>query len=73
MARSQLFEFKYDGDTVRVFTAESSSDVYYSINGGSSKSAGMRWNESTGYFKSVSGSLLSHDEAKAKIRMLMSN
>jgi len=73
MARSQLFEFKYDGDTVRVYTGESSSDVYYSINGGSSKSTGMRWNEASGNFKSGSGGILSNEEAKSRIRQQLSN
>jgi hypothetical protein len=71
MARQQLFEFKYDGDTVRVFTGESSSDVYYSVNAGTSKSSGMRYNDESGNFKSGSGGLLSNEEAKSKIRSLL--
>ena len=68
MARQQLFEFMHDGNRINVYTGESSSDVYYSINGGSSKGAGIRFNESQGNFKSGSGSTLTHDEAKSRIR-----
>lgn len=68
MARSQLFEFKYDGATVNVYTGDSSSDVYYSINSGASRSTGMRWNELSGNFKSGSGAILSNEEAKSRIR-----
>jgi hypothetical protein len=73
MARTQLFEFKHDNKTVRVYTGESSADVYYSVNNGSSKSAGIRWNESRGDFKSGSGSIMSNDEAKARIRAMLSD
>ncbi len=68
MARLQLFEFMHDGKKIKVFTGDSSSDVFYSINNGSSKSAGVRWNEARGNFTSTSGSSLSHDEAKARVR-----
>lgn len=73
MARSQLFEFKYDGATVNVYTGDSSSEVYYSVNGGASKSAGMRWNESSGNFKSGSGATLSNEEARSRIRQQLGN
>ena len=68
MARQQLFEFMHDGNRINVYTGESSSDVYYSVNGGSSRGAGIRFNESQGNFKSGSGGTLSHDEAKSRIR-----
>jgi hypothetical protein len=71
MARTQLAEFKYDGKTVKVFTAESSADVYYSVNNGSNQSAGIRWNESRGDYKSGSGGILSNAEAISKIRSLL--
>lgn len=71
MARTQLFEFKHDNKTVEVFTGESSADVYYSINGGSNQSAGIRWNEPRGDFKSGSGGILSNAEAQSKIRNLL--
>lgn len=73
MARTQLFDFKYDGKTVKVYTGESSSDVYYSVNNGSSKSAGFRWNEARGDFKSGSGSMMSNEDAKARIRNQLSD
>ncbi len=68
MSRVQIMEFKQDGDTIRVFTGEKSADVYYSINGGSSQSAGLRWNEDKGNFKSGSGSVVGFDSAKTIIR-----
>lgn len=71
MARTQLMEFKHDNKTVKVYTGESSSDVYYSVNGGSSKSAGIRWNEARGDYKSGSGSIVSTEEAKSRIRSLI--
>jgi hypothetical protein len=73
MARTQLFEFKHDNKTVKVYTGESSSDVYYSVNNGTSKSAGFRWNESRGDFKSGDGSILPNDEAKSRIRGFLSD
>ena len=73
MARTQLMEFKHDNKTVRVYTGESSKDVYYSVDGGGSKSAGIRWNEERGDYKSGSGSLLSNDNAKSVIRNQISN
>lgn len=72
MARTQLMEFKHDNKTVKVYTGESSSDVYYSVNGGSSRSAGIRWNEARGDYKSGSGSIISNDEAKSRIRSQIS-
>jgi hypothetical protein len=71
MARTQLFEFRHDNKTIKVYTAESSADVYYSVNGGSNQSAGIRWNESRGDFKSGSGSIMSNSEAQSKIRSLL--
>lgn len=71
MSRKQLFDFRHDNKNVTVYTGESSADVYYSVNGGSSKSAGIRWNEARGDFKSGSGSILSHDEAKSRIRSFL--
>ena len=71
MARTQLFEFKHDSKTIRAYTGESSADVYYSVNGGSSHSAGIRWNEANGNFKSGSGAILSNEEARARIRGLL--
>jgi hypothetical protein len=68
MARKQLFDFMHDGKRINVYTGESSSDVYFSVNGGSSRGTGIRHNESLGNFKSGSGSTLSHDEAKSRIR-----
>ena len=65
-------EFKQDGDTVRVFTGEQSADVYYSINRGSNTSAGLRWNENSGNFKSGSGSTIDFDTAKTIIRSKIS-
>jgi hypothetical protein len=47
--------------------------VYDSVNGGSSKSTGMRWNECSGLFKSGSGAIVSNDEAKGRIRGLLSD
>jgi hypothetical protein len=73
MARTQLDEFKYDGKTVKVYTAESSPDVFYSVNGGTSHSAGFRWNEARGDYKSGSGSIMSNDEAKTRIRRMLSD
>ncbi len=71
MAREQLFNFKYDGNTIWVYTGESSSDVYYSINNGSSKSAGIRYNSEKGYFVRVSGGTLLFKDAQAFIRNLL--
>lgn len=71
MARTQLFEFKHDNKTVKVYTGESSADVYYSINSGNSKSAGIRWNESRGDFKSGSGGIMTNADAQTKIRSLL--
>lgn len=68
MARNQLFEFKHDNKTIKVFTGDGTSDVYYSKNGGSSISARLRYNEKQGNFTSSSGSSLSWDQAKAHIR-----
>ena len=68
MARVQIMEFKQDGDTIRVFTGEKSADVYYSINNGSSKSTGLRWNEDKGNFKSGSGGIVDFDSGKTIIR-----
>ena len=68
MAKIQILEFKHDGNTIRVFTGESSADVYYSINGGSSHSAGLRWNDEKGNFKSGSGSIVDFDSGKSLIR-----
>ena len=73
MARTQLFEFKHDNKTVKVYTGESSSDVYYSVNNGNSNSAGFRWNEARGDFKSGSGSIMSNEEAKSRIRNNLSD
>lgn len=73
MARTQLFEFKHDNETIKVYTGESSADVYYSVNNGTSHSAGFRWNESRGDFKSGSGSIMSNEQAKAKIRNFLSD
>lgn len=71
MARQQLFNFKYDGDTIYVFTAESSSDVYYSINNGSSHSAGIRYRAEQGNFIRTSGKTLKFSEAESFIRDLL--
>ncbi len=71
MARTQLAEFKHDGKTVKVFTGENSADVYYSINGGSNHSAGIRWNESRGDYKSGSGGTMTNAEAQSKIRNML--
>jgi hypothetical protein len=71
MAREDLFDFKYDGNTIWVYTGESSADVYYSINNGPSKSTGMRYNEASGNYKSGSGATLTHAEAKSRIRGLL--
>lgn len=73
MARTQLFEFRHDNKTVKVYTGESSPDVYFSVNNGSSRSAGFRWNEARGDFKSGSGSIMSNDDAKSKIRNQLSD
>ena len=72
MARTQLFEFKYDNKTVKVYTGESSADVYYSVNNGSSNSAGFRWNEASGNFKSGSRGIMSNADAQSRIRSLLS-
>lgn len=71
MARTQLFTFRHDNKEVKVYTGESSADVYYSVAGGSSKSAGIRWNADRGDFKSGSGQLLSNAEAQARVRALL--
>lgn len=71
MARTNIFEFKHDNQTVKVYTGENSADVYYSINGGSSKSTGLRWNDARGDFKSGSGSIVSNDDAKSRIRDML--
>ncbi len=68
MAREQLFDFKHDNKTIKVFTGDRSIDVYYSINGGSTKSAGLRYNEARGNFTSGSGSSVTWDKAKSYIR-----
>jgi len=68
MASESLFEFKHDYKTIKVFTGETSADVYYSKNGGSTISAGLRFNEKSGNFTSGSGSSLSWDKAKCYIR-----
>jgi hypothetical protein len=71
MAREQLFSFKYDGDTIWVYTAESSSDVYYCINNGSSKSAGIQYNANNGSYKRKSGTTLLAKDATSYIRGLL--
>ena len=73
MSRIQLFEFKHDNKTVKVYTGESSADVYYSVNGGSSRSAGIRWVEARGDFKSGSGVIMSNDDARNRIRGMLNN
>lgn len=71
MAREQLFDFKYDGDTIWVYTGESSSDVYYCINNGSSKSAGIKYNSEKGYYVRKSGATLLSRDAQSYIRSLL--
>lgn len=71
MAREQLFNFKYDGDTIWVYTGDSSSQVYYSINNGDSKNAGIRYNANEGYFVRTSGKTLLFKDAQAFIRNLL--
>jgi hypothetical protein len=65
MARKKLFEFRKDGKKVEVFTGDGVLDVYYKINDGSSKSAGLRYNPDTGNFKTPSGSVIKFDDAQA--------
>jgi len=67
MAREQLFEFNHDNKTVKVFTGESSSDVYYTIGGGSTKNAKLKYKADTGTF-SASGVTKTFDQAKQYIR-----
>ncbi|MFI3222670.1 MAG: hypothetical protein QX191_06505 [Methylococcaceae bacterium] len=64
MARKKLFEFRKDGKKVEVFTGDGVLDVYYKINDGSSKSAGLRYNPDTGNFKTLSGSVVKFDDAQ---------
>jgi hypothetical protein len=71
MAREQLLNFKYDGDTIWVFTGESTKDVYYCINNGNSKSAGIKYNSDGGYFVRASGKTLPFKDAQAYIRNLL--
>jgi hypothetical protein len=71
MAREQLFDFKYDGDTIWVYTGENSSDVYYCINNGSSKSAGIKYNSDKGYYVRKSGATLLSKDAQSYIRSLL--
>jgi len=68
MARENLMEFKHNGRTIKVYTGESSSDVYYSNNGGSSTSTGLSFNSNLGKFTATSGSSLTFEEAKGYIR-----
>lgn len=71
MAREQLFDFKHDGNTIWVFTGESSSDVYYQVNQGVSRSAGLKYRADKGYFVRSSGSILLFKDAQSYIRGLL--
>jgi hypothetical protein len=72
MARKQLFSFKYDGDTIYVDTAESSSDVYYRRNdNGTRYGAGIKYNADKGWFVRTSGTILKFADAEGYIRDLL--
>ena len=68
MAQEQLFEFGHDGKTIKVFKGDGSSYVYYSKNGGSSISTGLRYNEKQGSFTSGSGASVAWADAKSYVR-----
>jgi hypothetical protein len=71
MARQQLFNFKHDGKKIWVYTGESTSDVYYCIGSGDSKSAGIKFNSDKGYFVRKSGASLMFRDAQQYIRELL--
>ena len=66
--KEDLFEFKKDGKTVKVYKGKGTSDVYYKVNDGSSTSAGLKYNGDQGNFKSGSGSSLTWEKAKELVR-----
>lgn len=68
MAENHLFDFKHDGDTIKVFTGNGTSDVYYRKNGGATKSAGLSYKEDTGKFLAASGKSLTWKEAESHVR-----
>jgi hypothetical protein len=67
MASIDLHNFKHEGMKVRVFTGQSSSDVYFTVGSGSKRYSGLTFNSESGWFKR-SGALISFDEAEAHIR-----
>lgn len=71
MAEKQLFDFRHNGDKINVFTGNGTSDVYYRKNGGSTRSAGMRYKSDRGTFATSGGKTLNWSEAESHVRGLL--